>query len=78
MTVGQSAHHGSPAPNHVFERSPHTTVADEKTVIRTSQLFATGFADRAARYFFQPQSVAARKMAPYAPSPTSIAKKSEK
>ena len=67
----------SGAPNHVLLRRPQSTVADENTVIRTSQLFTSG--ERAPpAVFIQPKSVAARNMAPYAPSPTSMAKNSEK
>ena len=60
---------------------PQTTVADEKTVRSVSQLStARGRcpASPFGRVFHQPKSVAARKIAPYAPSPTSIAKNSEK
>ena len=32
MTVGNSERQGICAPNHVLERTPHKTVADEKTV----------------------------------------------
>ena len=68
-TVGHEAHHGSAAPNHVLERIPHTTVADENTVKSTNQLRGS---------FLRSATVAARNSAPYAPSPTSIAKNSEK
>ena len=68
LTVGQSAHHGIPAPNHVFESAPHAIVASEKTVISTSQLrVMTDFASVPRvdlPSFFQPKSVSARRIAP--------------
>ena len=58
-----------PAPNHVFESVPQAIVAKEKTVSSVSQLFGS---------FLRIRNVISRRIAPYAPSPTSIAKKSEK
>ena len=66
---GSAARNGSGSPNQVFERTPQPTVASEKTTSRTAHALGS---------FRHASSVPSRKMSPYAPSPTSIAKKSEK
>ena len=81
FTVAQSFANGRLAPNHVLERMPHTTVADEKTVSSVSQLRTSAGRCRMPSFGLvlrQPHSVSARMIAPYPPSPTSIAKNSEK
>ena len=60
---------------------PQITVADENTVRSVSQLRTSTGRCRMPSFGLvlrQPQSVSARMIAPYPPSPTSIAKKIEK